>query len=81
MAGLLAIFAELEEIFCGNGPRLAWLMHGKTANGWVVLQLRAVHAAEIRKLRRAGISKSENRPTVADRPYLGSPDSGLAYFL
>jgi hypothetical protein len=22
-----------------------------------------------------------NRPTVADRPHLGSPDSGLTYFL
>src|SRR5579872_3919112 len=40
MAGLLAIFASSKERFCGNGPGLAWLMRGKTANGWVVLQPR-----------------------------------------
>jgi resolvase-like protein len=29
-----------KERFCGSGPGQAWLMRGKTVNGWVVLQLR-----------------------------------------
>ena len=47
-----------NERFCGNGPGLAWRMRGRTAkNGRPATA--AVHAAEIRKLYRAGISKSE----------------------
>src|SRR3954466_6720959 len=29
-----------KERFCGNGPGLAWRMHGRTGNGWVGRQLR-----------------------------------------
>ena len=38
---------------------LAWPTPGRTANGWAGPQPRPSHAAEIRKLHRAGVSKSE----------------------
>ena len=80
MAGLLAVFAAFEREVLQertkaglahareNGKRL-----GRTATA-------AVHAAEIRKLHRAGISKS-GCPPPEDRPHLGSPDFELTYFL
>jgi putative DNA-invertase from lambdoid prophage Rac len=34
MAGLLAIFAEFERRSCGNERGRAWLMRGRTGNGW-----------------------------------------------
>ena len=38
-----------------------------------------VHAAEIRKLHRAGVSKAEIARRLADRPDLGTPHSGQTY--
>jgi DNA invertase Pin-like site-specific DNA recombinase len=59
MAGLLAIFAEFEREILRERTR-AGLAHAR-ANGQQLGRpaTAAVHAAEIRKLHRAGISKSE----------------------
>lgn len=59
MAGLLAIFAEFEREILRERTR-AGLAHAR-ANGKRLGRpaTAAVHAAEIRKLHRAGISKSE----------------------
>jgi DNA invertase Pin-like site-specific DNA recombinase len=59
MAGLLAIFAEFEREILRERTR-AGLANAR-ANGKRLgrLATAAVHAAEIRKLYRAGISKSE----------------------
>jgi DNA invertase Pin-like site-specific DNA recombinase len=59
MAGLLAIFAEFEREILRERTR-AGLAHAR-ANGQRLGRpaTAAVHAAEIRKLHRAGISKSE----------------------
>jgi putative DNA-invertase from lambdoid prophage Rac len=59
MAALLAVFAEFEGSFSGSGCVPAWLMPERTASGWGRLETAARHAAEIRKLHQAGISKSE----------------------
>lgn len=59
MAGLLAIFAEFEREILRERTR-AGLDHARQNGkrlGWPATA--AVHAAEIRKLHRAGISKSE----------------------
>ena len=40
----------------------------------------ALHAAEIRKLHRAGHRQIRNRSTVVDRPNLSSSDFGATYF-
>jgi DNA invertase Pin-like site-specific DNA recombinase len=59
MAGLLAIFAEFEREILRERTR-AGLAHAR-ANGKRLGRpaTAAIHAAEIRKLHRAGISKSE----------------------
>ena len=60
MAGLLAIFAEFEREICGNELGLASPTHGRMANASAGRPATAVaHAAEIGKLYRAGVSKSE----------------------
>ena len=40
MAGLLAIFAEFEREILRERPRQAWLMRGRTGNGWAGRRLR-----------------------------------------
>ena len=59
MAGLLAIFAEFEREVLRERTR-AGLAHarqnGKRLGRWATV---ALHAAEVRKLHRAGVSKSE----------------------
>ncbi|HZT29937.1 MAG TPA: recombinase family protein [Bryobacteraceae bacterium] len=80
MAGLLAIFAEFEREILRE-PTRAGLAHAReNAKRPGRPATAAVHAAEIRKLHRAGVSKSENRPPHAHRPHLGSLDLGLTYF-
>jgi DNA invertase Pin-like site-specific DNA recombinase len=67
MAGLLAIFAEFEREILRDRTR-AGLAHAR-ANGKRLGRpaTTAVHAAEIRKLHRAGVSKSE----IARRVQIG----------
>jgi putative DNA-invertase from lambdoid prophage Rac len=79
MAGLLAIFAEFEREILHERTR-AGLAHAR-ANGKRPGRpaTAAVHAAEIRKLHRAGVSKSET-PDDCKSPHLGSANSGGTYF-
>ena len=77
MAGLLAVFAEFEREILRERTR-AGLAHARQ-NGKRLGRpaTAAAHAAEIRKLHRAGVSKAEIARRLADRAHLGSPDSGL----
>jgi len=80
MAGLLAIFAEFEREILRERTR-AGLAHARESGKRLGRPATAAaYTAEIRKLRRAGVSKSEIARRLADRPHLGSPDSGLIYF-
>ena len=77
MAGLLAVFAEFEREILRERTR-AGLAHARQ-NGKRLGRpaTAALHAAEIRKLHRAGVSKSEIARRLADRPDLGAPDFGM----
>src|SRR6266853_594897 len=79
MAGLLAICAEFEREILRERTR-AGLAHARQ-NGIRLGRpaTAALHAAEIRKLHRAGISKSK-LPAGCRSPHLGPPDFGLTYF-
>ena len=80
MAGLLAVFAEFEREILRERVR-AGLAHARQNGTKLGRPITAgIHADQVRKLHRAGISKAEDRPPVADRAYFGSPDSGLTYF-
>ena len=79
MAGLLA---SLRRVRTGDpagtnsrrpGPRPAERQTTGPARN------RGLHAAEIRKLHRAGVSKSEIARRLGYRPHLGAPHSGLTY--
>ena len=45
--------------FCASGFAPAWPTPGRTANVWGRPVTAALHANQVRKLRRAGLSKSE----------------------
>ena len=76
MAGLLAVFATFEREILQERTK-AGLAHARQ-NGKRLGRpaTAAIHAAEIRKLHRAGVSKIRNRPAVTNRPYLGSSHPG-----
>src|ERR1700674_50655 len=77
MAGLLAIFAEFErEIFAGTDQGWLGSCTGKrqTAGSSCNCGRTRCGDPEVAPRRRQQI---RNRPSAADRPYLGSPDSGL----
>ena len=80
MAGLLAIFAEFEREILRERTR-AGLAHarqnGKRLGRPVTA---AVHAARDPETAPRRHQQIRDRPPVADRPYLGSPDFGLTYF-
>jgi putative DNA-invertase from lambdoid prophage Rac len=80
MAGLLAIFAEFEREILRERTR-AGLAHARE-NGKRLgrLATAAAHAAKVKKLNRAGVSKIRNRPPAEHRSHFGSPDFGLTYF-
>jgi DNA invertase Pin-like site-specific DNA recombinase len=68
MSGLLAIFAEFERRdFAGTNAGWPGPPPGRTAKGWAGLQPQPQHTAEIRKLHRAGVNKSE----IARRVQIG----------
>ena len=80
MAGLLAVFAEFEREILRERTR-AGLAHarqnGKRLGRPATAAVTRCGNPETASRRRQQI---RNRPTVADRPHLGSPDSGLTYF-
>ena len=78
MAGLLAVFAEFEREILRERVR-AGLADAKRNGQRLGRPMTAgLHADKVRKLHRAGVSR--DCPPSADRPHLGSPDSGLTYF-
>ena len=76
MAGLLAVFAAFEREILGERTR-AGLAHARQ-NGKRLGRpaTAAVHAAEIRKLHRAGVSQIRDRPPAADRAHFRPPNPG-----
>jgi putative DNA-invertase from lambdoid prophage Rac len=82
MAAMLAVFAAFEREVLQERTR-AGLAHARQ-NGKRLGRpaTAAVHAAEIRKLHRAGVSKSEiarrNRSSPSGRPHVGAPYLNLS---
>jgi len=77
MAGLLAIFAEFEREVLRERTK-AGLAHARENGNRLGRPATAVvHAAEIRKLHRSGVSKSEIARRLAIGRTCGSPDFGI----
>jgi DNA invertase Pin-like site-specific DNA recombinase len=76
MAGLLAVFAAFEREIIAERTR-AGLAHARQ-NGKRLGRpaTAAVHAAEIRRLHRAGIQQIRDSPASADRTDVGAPNTG-----
>ena len=76
MAGLLAVFAAFEREILGERVR-AGLAHARQNGKRLGRPATAArHAAEIRKLHRAGVAKAEIARAVADWPHVSSSNPG-----
>ena len=79
MAGLLAVFAEFERELLKERVR-AGLAHARQ-NGKRLGRpaTAALHADEVRKLHRAGVSKAEIARRLQDRAHLGASHPGVLF--
>ena len=76
MAGLLVIFAEFDREIFRERTRACLVQAWQTGNRLGRPMTAGLEAAEIRKLHRVGITKSLDRPVLADRPHISAADSG-----
>jgi hypothetical protein len=79
MAALLAVFAEFEREILRERVR-AGLAHARQYGQRLGRpQTAALHAGRVRKAVSCWCEQGRDRPPLADRPHIGSPDFGLTF--